>query len=50
MTNSTGLRPTRSETAPITGNQMKLDTPTAAVTANTGRAGRRSTWVPNAGV
>ena len=47
---STGLRPIRSDRAPTTGSQMKLDRPTQNVTIRLSADDRCSTVRPKVGV
>ena len=49
-TSSKGRRPTRSDNAPITGSQMKLDRPTQNVTSRLAVSLSLSTLLPKVGV
>src|SRR5437667_154600 len=48
--NSKGRRPIRSESAPITGSQNRLDAPTHSVTIRLSMLAKRRTEFPNVGV
>ncbi len=47
---SSGLRPTRSDKAPISGSQMKLDSPTHMVTIRLSTSSSLRTVLPKVGV
>ena len=49
MAISTGLRPKRSDSAPPTGSQMKLEIATSSVTSRLSEALSISTFLPNVG-